>query len=86
MAEVEIYSSPFCGYCFRAKRLLDAKDVRYTEIDVMAEPNRRLEMIDRAGGEATVPQIFIDGRHIGGSDELMALEAAGALDTLIAAE
>lgn len=86
MADVEIYSSPVCGYCFRAKRLLDSKGVAYDEIDVMANPGRRPEMIARAGGGASVPQIFIDGRHIGGSDELMALESAGELDPLLAAE
>jgi glutaredoxin 3 len=86
MADVEIYSSPFCGYCFRAKRLLDSKGVVYDEIDVIANPNRRPEMTARAGGGASVPQIFIDGRHIGGSDELMALESAGELDRLLAAE
>jgi glutaredoxin 3 len=83
MAEVMIYSSPFCGYCFRAKRLLDAKGVDYEDVNVMLNPTRRHEMIERAGGVTSVPQIFIGETHIGGSDELMALEAAGELDPLL---
>ena len=85
MADIEIYASPFCGFCYRAKRLLDAKGVVYREIDVLGAPQRREEMIARTGGRATVPQIFVDGRHIGGSDELAALEADGALDALLGA-
>ncbi len=84
MAEIEIYISPFCGFCFRAKRLLESKSVSYNEIDVLSSPERRDEMIRRAGGRSTVPQIFIDGEHIGGSDELSALDANGELDRLIA--
>ena len=83
MAEVVIYSSPFCGYCARAKKLLESKGVRYQDIDVMAEPKRKPEMIERAGGRTTVPQIFIDGRHVGGCDDLYVLEAAGTLDPLL---
>ena len=83
MARVEIYSSFFCGFCHRAKRLLDKKGVAYEEIDLMREPSRRQEMVARAGGSNTVPQIFIDGRHIGGSDELAALERAGELDAIL---
>ena len=83
MAEVVMYSSPFCGFCFRAKRLLDSKGVAYEDIDVMLDPSRRPEMLERAGGHTSVPQIFIDDRHIGGSDELAALEQAGELDRLL---
>ena len=83
MAEVVMYSSPFCGFCFRAKRLLESKGVAYEDIDVMLDPSRRSEMLERAGGRTTVPQIFIGDRHIGGSDELAALEQAGELDRLL---
>ena len=83
MAKVEIYTSPYCGYCSRAKRLLESKDVRYTEIDVSADHDLREKMIQRAGGRRTVPQIFIDGQHIGGSDDLHALDATGGLDPLL---
>lgn len=83
MAQVEIYSSPWCGYCGRAKSLLDRKGVRYTDIDVDADTARRQEMTQRAGGRTSVPQIFIDGRHIGGCDELHALERAQKLDPLL---
>ncbi|MGQ0675987.1 MAG: glutaredoxin 3 [Rhodospirillales bacterium] len=86
MAKVEIYSSFLCGYCARAKALLGRKGVKYEEIDVMAHPGRRDEMRRRAGGRNTVPQIFIDGAHVGGSDDLYALEAAGKLDALLAAK
>ena len=80
MARVEVYSTMFCGYCARAKSLLDRKGVEYVNIDVIEDSARRDEMIARAGGRQTVPQIFIDGEHIGGSDELLALERAGKLD------
>jgi glutaredoxin 3 len=83
MARVEIYSSMFCGYCARAKALLSRKGVAYEDIDVMEHPERRAEMRARAGGRNTVPQIFIDGVHVGGSDDLAALEAEGKLDTLL---
>lgn len=83
MPQVEIYTTPYCGYCARAKRLLGEKGVDYTEVDVMAEPRRRAEMIDRAGGRHTVPQIFIDGAHVGGCDDLYALEKAGRLDPML---
>ncbi len=82
MAKVEIYATMFCGFCYRAKRLLDSKGIAYDEIDVTMNPVRRGEMRERAGGRNAVPQIFIDGRHIGGSDELLALEAEGGLDLL----
>ena len=84
MPTIEIYTSPFCGYCFRAKQLLARKGASYTEFDVMRDDARRAEMMDRAEGRRTVPQIFIDGRHIGGCDDLYALDAAGGLDPLLA--
>lgn len=84
MPDVEIYTSFLCGYCQRAKRLLSAKGVAYTEHDVSGDSGLRREMSERAGGGATVPQIFIAGRHIGGCDSLYALEASGELDALLA--
>jgi len=81
MAEVELYTTPFCPYCTRARALLDRKGVAFTDIDITEESGRRAEMIQRAGGRTSVPQIFIDGEHIGGSDELVALDLAGELDT-----
>ncbi len=80
---VEIYTKAFCGYCSRAKALLDAKGVPYTEYDVTMGGPKRAEMVDRAPGATTVPQIFIDGRLVGGSDALAALEAAGKLDAAL---
>jgi glutaredoxin 3 len=82
MARIEIYSKPWCGYCIRAKTLLDTKGVPYTDIDVAADRNKKLEMLQRSGA-LTVPQIFIDGRPIGGHDDLFALEAKGALDRIL---
>ena len=84
MPPVEIYASPLCGYCHAAKRLLDAKGVAYSEINILAQPNRRSEMMDRAGGRHTVPQIFIGDTHVGGYDDIAALERAGKLDPLLA--
>ncbi len=86
MKNVEIYTSPICGYCLRAKRLLDRKGVAYREIDVFTDRAAKAEMIDRAEGRRTVPQIFIDGRPIGGSQELAALDASGDLDALLTGE
>jgi glutaredoxin 3 len=83
MARIEIYTTPFCGYCARAKGLLDDKGAAYEETDVMMDDKKRTEMRERAK-RTTVPQIFINGEHIGGSDELAALEQAGKLDTLLA--
>jgi glutaredoxin 3 len=83
MAEVEIYTTPLCPYCWRAKRLLDKKGVAFVEIDLWQHPQRRPEMIERAGGRRTVPQLFVDGRAIGGSDELAALESSGELDAIL---
>jgi glutaredoxin 3 len=85
MARVEIYTRAFCGYCTRAKRLLEAKGVDYEEIDVTMSPSRRTEMIQRAHGRMTVPQIFIDDAHVGGCDDLHALDAHGRLDPLLGA-
>lgn len=84
MQTVEIYTTPLCGYCAAAKRLLTAKGVSYAETDVSA-PDARAGMIQRAGGRRTVPQIFIGGTHVGGYDDLNALERAGKLDPLLSA-
>ena len=85
MPIVEIYTKTFCPYCWRAKHLLDAKGVAYTEVAVDSGGPERQHMIQRARGRTTVPQIFIRGEHIGGCDDLVALERAGKLDQLIAA-
>ncbi|MGE4324832.1 MAG: glutaredoxin 3 [Pseudodonghicola sp.] len=84
MKPVEIYTSPICGYCHAAKRLLNQKGVEYSEIDVIAHPDRKPEMIERANGRRTVPQIFIGGTHVGGCDDLYELEQAGKLDPMLA--
>lgn len=78
-----VYTTPFCGYCSAAKRLLKTKGVQFTEIDVMFHPERRHEMVERSGRH-TVPQIFIGSRHIGGFDDLSALEDSGELGDLLA--
>jgi glutaredoxin 3 len=83
MAKIEIYTTPFCGYCARAKSLFDKKGAAYEEMDVMMDDKKRTEMRERSR-RTTVPQIFINGQHIGGSDELAALEQAGKLDPLLA--
>jgi len=83
MAKIEIYTTPFCGYCARAKGLLDDKGAAYDEMDVMMDDKKRTEMRERAK-RSSVPQIFINGQHIGGSDELAELERAGKLDALLA--
>ncbi|QMW23827.1 glutaredoxin 3 [Sandaracinobacteroides saxicola] len=85
MATVEIYTKFLCPYCARAKSLLTAKGVSFEEVDISMGGPKRSEMIARSGGRTTVPQIFIDGRHIGGSDDLAALDRAGGLDPLLAA-
>lgn len=85
MPKVEIYTTPLCPYCWRAKKLLGEKGVEFEEIDLWREGKRRAEMQERAEGRSTVPQIFIDGRGIGGSAELAALEASGRLDELLSA-
>ena len=85
MKEVEIYTSPLCGFCHAAKRLLTSKGVSFQEIDVRKNPDRKPEMIQRANGGRTVPQIFIGDTHIGGCDDLYALERDGKLDALLSA-
>jgi glutaredoxin 3 len=83
MQPVEIYTTPTCGYCQAAKRLLTLKGVEFTEINVAAHPDRRPEMEHRSGGRRTVPQIFIGTTHVGGCDDLYALDNAGKLDALL---
>lgn len=85
MKNVEIYTSPLCGFCHAAKRLLTEKGVTFTEIDVFANPDRKPEMVQRANGGRTVPQIFIGDMHVGGCDDLYAMDRAGKLDPLLAA-
>jgi glutaredoxin 3 len=83
-ARVEIYTREYCGYCTRAKALLAGKGVAFTEYRVGDEPDRRREMIQRSHGGATYPQIFINGRHVGGSDDIHDLDMQGSLDPLLA--
>lgn len=83
MARVEIYSTPFCPYCVRAKHYLDSNDITYTNIDVSGQPELRREMFERSNGGTTVPQIFINDRSIGGCDEMLQLARTGELDQLI---
>lgn len=85
-AQVEIYTTPTCGYCRMAKQLLARKNVSYTELDVAGDPALRQTMIQRAGGRTSVPQIFIGGTHVGGCDDLYALNDAGGLDRLLAGQ
>jgi glutaredoxin 3 len=85
MAKVEIYTTQFCGYCHAAKRLLSERGAEFVEIDVMCDQERRAEMMQRTHGRRTVPQIFIDGKYIGGSDELHALDRRGGLTPLLLA-
>lgn len=84
MKPVEIYTTPTCGYCAAAKRLLSKKGVAYTEIDVSRDPDLRAAMMTRAHGRRTVPQIFIGGTHVGGCDDLYALDGDGKLDPMLA--
>ena len=84
MADVTIYTRMMCGYCAAAKRLLDSKGIEYTEHDASFSPELRQEMIARSGGRSTFPQIFIGEVHVGGSDDLHALERGGKLDGLLA--
>lgn len=83
MPKVEIYTTPICPYCHRAKALLDKKGVRYLEVDVMRDPARRAEMQERSGGGYTVPQIFIDDEAVGGCDDLYSLDVSGELDPML---
>lgn len=85
MADVTIYTRSMCGYCSAAKRLLDGKGIAYTEHDASFSPELRREMIARANGRSTFPQIFIGDVHVGGCDDLYALDAGGRLDSLLAA-
>ena len=82
MPPIIVYTSPFCPYCFMAKRLLKDKGAAFEEIDVMMHPKRRAEMVQRAG-RTSVPQIFIGDTHVGGCDDLMALDSAGKLDPML---
>ena len=84
MKTVELYTSPLCGFCHSAKRLLSQKGVSFSEINILAQPDRKGEMIKRANGGRTVPQIFIGDTHVGGCDGLFALDRAGKLDKLLA--
>jgi glutaredoxin 3 len=86
MPPVEIYTTRYCPYCYAAKTLLKSKGVAYKEVDVGNSVERREEMIQRANGRMTVPQIFIGAMHVGGNDDLQALERAGKLDGLLASE
>jgi glutaredoxin 3 len=83
MAEVVIYTKAYCPYCVRAISLLEQKQVAYQEVKIDQQPERRAEMIEKANGRSTVPQIFIGTTHIGGCDEMFALQAAGKLDSLL---
>ncbi len=84
-AQVVMYATQYCPYCIRARRLLESKQVRWQELDVSAQPSLRQEMSRKAGGRNTVPQIWINGQHVGGCTELYALEQVGELDTMLAA-
>ncbi len=85
MPPVEIYTTPFCGYCHMAKRLLNGKGIPFAETDISRDPTLRATMMQRTGGRRSVPQIFIGQTHVGGCDELYALERAAKLDPLLAA-
>jgi glutaredoxin 3 len=85
MAKVEMYTKMGCPYCVRARKLLSAKGVEFEDIDITMGGSKRKEMLERAPGHSTAPSIFIDGKHIGGSDDLAALDAGGELDQLLAA-
>lgn len=85
MTKVTIYTKPFCSFCARALSLLEQKGVAFTEVEAAFDPDKRQEMLRRSGGRATFPQIFVGDRHIGGCDEMMALERSGELDPLLQA-
>jgi len=85
MPEIVIYTKDYCPYCHAAKQLLQSKGAVFTEVDIQKHPERRAEMIQRSGGSSTVPQIFIGSQHVGGSDDIHALDDAGKLDPLLAA-
>jgi glutaredoxin 3 len=83
MAPVDIYTQPLCGFCTAAVRLLRQKGAQISEIDLASQPDRRAEMVQRSGGRRTTPQIFVGETHVGGCDDLFALERAGQLDPLL---
>ena len=83
VAKVEIYTTPLCGFCYRAKGLLSQKGVEFFEVDIMMQPEQKQVMVTRANGARTVPQIFIDDEHVGGCDDLFALDAAAKLDPML---
>lgn len=85
MKKVEIYSSPLCGYCHAAKNLLKKKGIAFEETNLMTNPGKRSEMLERSGGRTSVPQIFIGGQHVGGCDDLMDLEMDDKLDAMLVA-
>lgn len=85
MADVVLYTKPGCPYCFAAMSLLKKKGVDYTEIVASNDPAKKAEMVEKSGGAATFPQIFIDGKHVGGSDDIHAMDRKGELDPLLAA-
>jgi glutaredoxin 3 len=84
MPPIVVYTTPFCSYCVSAKALLRRKGVAFTEVNVAGAPERRAEMVNRAHGRATVPQIFVGATHVGGCDELYELDQTGNLDPLLA--
>jgi glutaredoxin 3 len=86
MAPVELYTTPFCPYCLAAKDLLRRKGIEFKEINVAGAPDLRIEMVERASGRTTVPQIFIGTTHVGGCDDLYALDGEGRLDPLLTAQ
>jgi len=86
MAKIEVYSGSYCAYCARAKALLKQRGLEFTEYDVQAEPSLRAEMVERAPGARTIPQIFINDRHVGGCDDLYALDRKGELDAWLTAK
>ena len=83
MAKIEVYTTNYCPYCVKAKALLDRKGAKYTEIDVTGDDEVRIRLVEKSGGRKTVPQIFINDKHIGGCDDLYALDANGGLDPLL---
>jgi glutaredoxin 3 len=85
MPEIIVYTKDYCPYCHAAKDLLRKKGAAFTEVDIQKHPERRAEMIQKAGGRSTVPQIFIGGRHVGGCDDIHALDSAGKLDPMLGA-
>jgi glutaredoxin 3 len=86
MPPIQIYTTTYCPYCVKAKQLLDKKGRKYEEIDVTHDEAGRMALVEKSGGRKTVPQIFIGDRHIGGCDDLYALDKAGELDELLAAQ